>query len=83
MIAAQVADLVTYLAMGPEYELNPVVVALGPWAVVAKLMLIGFLVFSLPFVGIARPRLERCVRSFAIVAGLLGATSNIVTIAAS
>lgn len=81
MIFAQVADLVTYLAMGPEHELNPLVVAIGPHAaVLAKVLLIAALAAFLPALYLLRPRLSRFIRRLAIVTGCFGAASNVATI---
>ena len=80
MILAQLADLLTYLAMGPARELNPLASALGPSAVLAKLVLIGFLIVLLPLLATHRPRLARFVRAEAIVAGVFGAATNVLTI---
>lgn len=80
MIFAQAADLVTWLAMGPEREFNPVVIALGPWAVVAKVALVALLVFFLPFLATYWPRLARVVRIEATVLALFAAATNVLTI---
>lgn len=68
-LIAQALDLLSWLVFEPV-ELNPIVLALGPVAVLAKLILVLFLAYA----DFGRYRLV--VLSLAIAAGFLGAYSN-------
>lgn len=73
---AQLADLVTFAIMGIAHEANPLIVAMGPMAaVLAKTALIYALVFG----RMAFRRGWLLVSSVAILAGSLGAISNVAT----
>jgi hypothetical protein len=87
---AQLADLATFLEMveagGLESEANPIVAHLARTAgldvvVGAKLGLIGFVTMTFAIVAPVRQRLAASVLTLATASGLLGATTNLLTIA--
>ena len=87
---AQLADLATFLEMvsvgGLESEANPLVAYVARTAgldalVAAKLALIGFATLTFAIVAPVRQRLAASVLTVATASGLLGATSNLLTIA--
>ena len=87
---AQMADLVTFLQMvamhGIEAELNPLVV-LGAhhfgleWLVAAKVMLVVFVVATFVLVAQFHRRIAGSVITVGTLAGLVGAFSNVLTMA--
>lgn len=73
-VAGQAADVVTWLAMEPAREMNPLVVALGPGAIVPK----AFLVMFTTWLAIRFPSpAVSAVLVFGALAGLFGAWSNL------
>jgi hypothetical protein len=70
-VLAQLADLATY---HPAHEANPVVLALGLYAPPVKGLLVIGVLAVLPHLG---PRLGRLVLMFGVVAGSVGAWSNV------
>lgn len=70
-ILAQLADLATY---HPSREANPIVLALGHYAPPTKGLLVIVVLLILPHLG---PRLARLVLGIGVVAGIVGALSNI------
>jgi hypothetical protein len=87
---AQLADLATFLRMidvhGIEAELNPLVSAVATHhgtdvLIVAKLGLIVFVVAAFAIIATQRERLAASVLTFATIAGLVGATSNVIALA--
>lgn len=85
---AQLGDLLTFARMlalrGPAAELNPIVATIavdhGLLPLVAlKLLLIVFIGACFAVVAGPRPRLAASVVTFATLAGLVGALSNVVS----
>lgn len=80
--AAHLADLGTYLVMGEQFEMNPVVLGLSFLAVFAKLALIAF-VSSIVMVLYARgkyPMAQWGLLQFFFATGAFAASTNLVVI---
>ncbi len=70
-ILAQLADIATWATLPPGGEANPLAGALGPAVIPAKAALIAFCLHA------PLGRYRRAVLAFGIIAGLLGAASNV------
>lgn len=86
---AQGGDLVTFLQMievhGIEAELNPLVahgvITLGvPIVIAAKIALVAFVVATFAIVARVHRRVAASVITLAMLAGLLGTFSNVLTL---
>ena len=80
--AAQLVDLGTYLVMGEAFELNPVALQLGIFAIFAKLAVI-LLFSSVVMVLYARekyPLVQWGLLQVAIASGFFAASTNLVVI---
>jgi hypothetical protein len=86
---AQLADLTTFLQMiavhGTDAELNPLVRSVAAThgtdvLIVAKILLIVFIVATFAVIARVRARLAASVLTFATIAGLVGATSNVIAL---
>jgi hypothetical protein len=87
--AAQMADLITFVRLmgdhGALAEANPLVhhgvLGLGPEPfILAKAILIVFIAASFSVVGKRRARTAHLVATVAVVAGLVGAYSNVLAL---
>jgi uncharacterized membrane protein YqjE len=76
-LAAQLADAGTYLRLAPGQEANPVVAAMSPTAALLTKALLVLLVVSVAVVLAQRPRYRRAVLVVGVVAGAVGALSNV------
>lgn len=72
-VLSQLLDLATYR---PSNEVNPLILAAGPAAPVVKLLLIAVIVLTAYALGEHRVA-RRAVLGTAIVAGCVGAVSNL------
>ena len=93
MSAAQMFDLVTFMAMvrelGPAAEMNPLVTTLYvlygyPMVAIAKITLVALVtaITTILIARNARPRMARGIILLGIVVGLVGGMSNAIAIGA-